>query len=38
MTEKREYMVNVLIPEACLHGDEDCPCVTKAPRVERNPV
>ena len=35
---KREYMFNVVMNEACLNGDETCPCVVKEVKREYNPL
>ena len=33
-----EHPVSVKINEACLNGDEDCPCVHREEKHEYNPV
>ena len=33
-----EHPVSVKINEACLNGDEDCPCVVKEVKREYNPI
>ena len=33
-----EHPISVKINEACLNGDEDCPCVRKVEKREYNPI
>ena len=33
-----EHPVSVKIPDACLNGDENCPCARKVEKVIMNPI
>ena len=33
-----KYLIHIKIPEACLNGDENCPCIKEKVKKEYNPV
>ena len=35
---KKYHMVDVVMNEACLNGDDDCPCSRKEEPIYKNPV